>query len=163
VLRLYAFIALVAIALVVIAGALAYRYIALTTPPAPDLSQLVAASPGISRTYAADGTKLDEFALEWRHPVPYDQIPPRLIDAVIAIEDHEFFEHRGIYWKGIVRARPGATSSPATSSRAAARSPSRSPSSSSAPTSRCRARPTRRCWRCASSAATPRRRSSPTT
>jgi penicillin-binding protein 1A len=104
VLRLYAFIALVAIALVVIAGALAYRYIALTTPPAPDLSQLVAASPGISRTYAADGTKLDEFALEWRHPVPYDQIPPRLIDAVIAIEDHEFFEHRGIYWKGIVRA-----------------------------------------------------------
>jgi membrane peptidoglycan carboxypeptidase len=47
---------------------------------------------------------LGEFAKEWREVVPYDAIPPKLIDAVIAVEDHQFFEHGGIYFKGIVRA-----------------------------------------------------------
>lgn len=102
--RLYATVALAALVVAVWSAAVAYRYFAVTTPPAPDLSSLVASSPGISRTFAADGTKLDEFAYEWRRPVPYDQIPQQLIDAVVSIEDHQFFEHRGIYWKGIARA-----------------------------------------------------------
>jgi penicillin-binding protein 1A len=58
----------------------------------------------VTRVYAADGTKLGEFAEEFREIVPYEQIPPQLIDAVVAIEDHQFFEHGGIYWKGIARA-----------------------------------------------------------
>lgn len=31
-------------------------------------------------------------------------VPPYLINAVVSIEDHRFFEHRGVDWQGILRA-----------------------------------------------------------
>ena len=81
-----------------------YRYFSSTTPPIPDLGQYAQVVPAISRIYAADGTLLGEFAEEWREVAPYDQIPVQLVDAFVAAEDHEFFEHHGIYFKGIFRA-----------------------------------------------------------
>ena len=41
---------------------------------------------------------------ESRYLVSYDQLPKYLIDAVVTIEDKRFFEHRGIDWRGILRA-----------------------------------------------------------
>ncbi|HVM39283.1 MAG TPA: PBP1A family penicillin-binding protein [Acidimicrobiia bacterium] len=41
---------------------------------------------------------------ENRHPVDYEEFPQRLIDAVVAIEDQEFFAHEGIDVAGIARA-----------------------------------------------------------
>ncbi len=41
---------------------------------------------------------------ESRYLVSYDQLPKYLIDAVVTIEDRRFFEHRGIDWRGILRA-----------------------------------------------------------
>ena len=102
--RLYLFLALIVVASAVVATLGAYRYFAVSTPPAPDLSSYTRVAPAVTRVYAADGTKLGEFAEEFREIVPYEQIPPQLIDAVVAIEDHQFFEHGGIYWKGIARA-----------------------------------------------------------
>lgn len=102
--KLYGFAALVAVVSVLLTLAMIYRYFTTTTPPTPDLRGYARIAPGVSRMYAADGTLLGEFAREWREVVPYDAIPPRLIDAVIAIEDHEFFDHGGIYFKGIARA-----------------------------------------------------------
>ncbi|MBK9036256.1 MAG: PBP1A family penicillin-binding protein [Myxococcales bacterium] len=102
--RLYVFLALTIIALVVLITLGSYRYFATSTPPAPDLSSYTRVAPAVTRVYAADGTKLGEFAKEWREIVPYEEIPTQLVDAVVAIEDHEFFEHGGIYWKGIARA-----------------------------------------------------------
>ena len=102
--RLYLFLALIIVASAVVATLGAYRYFAVSTPPAPDLSSYTRVAPAVTRVYAADGTKLGEFAEEFREIVPYEQIPPQLIDAVVAIEDHQFFEHGGIYWKGIARA-----------------------------------------------------------
>lgn len=40
---------------------------------------------------------------ENRVPVPLNEIPVVLQDAFIAIEDHEFYEHHGIYWRGLLR------------------------------------------------------------
>ena len=45
-----------------------------------------------------------EFAKEWREFVPYEQIPKQLVDAFVAVEDHDYWNHGGIYWKGIFRA-----------------------------------------------------------
>jgi 1A family penicillin-binding protein len=47
-----------------------------------------------------------------RSLVPLKEIPLQIIQATIAIEDAEFYQHRGFSWKGIVRAlfknlRPG--------------------------------------------------------
>ncbi|MGF1613248.1 MAG: penicillin-binding protein 1B [Gammaproteobacteria bacterium] len=36
--------------------------------------------------------------------VRIDQVPPLLIDALIAMEDKEFYDHHGISWRGIARA-----------------------------------------------------------
>src|SRR5688572_31894187 len=53
---------------------------------------------------AWDGTPLAEFASERREILTYDQVPPRLVDALIAIEDRRFREHGGVDWRGTVRA-----------------------------------------------------------
>lgn len=44
------------------------------------------------------------FQDENRLYVEYDQIPPRVIEALVAIEDTVFFEHRGINIEAIIRA-----------------------------------------------------------
>jgi penicillin-binding protein 1B len=39
-----------------------------------------------------------------RRLLTYDEIPPNLVQAVLAIEDRRFFEHGGInYWRMMVR------------------------------------------------------------
>jgi penicillin-binding protein 1A len=58
-----------------------------------------------SVVYAADGKAIGEFReVETRVPIPADEIPEVMKKAAIAAEDHEFFEHGGVDWQGIVRA-----------------------------------------------------------
>src|SRR5687767_4254924 len=81
-----------------------YSHFSLNAPAVPNLERYANIAPGVSRMYAADGTLLGEFAKEWREIVPYERIPKQLVEAFLAGEDHELFEHRGIYYKGIARA-----------------------------------------------------------
>ena len=49
-----------------------------------------------SRIYAADGTLIATYhGEENRVLVSYEQIPQNLINAVIAIEDERFYQHKG--------------------------------------------------------------------
>ncbi len=41
---------------------------------------------------------------ESRHLISIKQVPQDLVNAVVSIEDHRFFEHRGLDWLGILRA-----------------------------------------------------------
>lgn len=51
----------------------------------------------VTRVYADDGeTLIGEFALEKRIPLKYDEIPPVMRNAILAIEDARFFNHVGI-------------------------------------------------------------------
>jgi membrane carboxypeptidase/penicillin-binding protein len=50
------------------------------------------------------GNEWARFALDKRKPVSYQQLPPHLINAFIAAEDWQFFNHAGISFKGIMRA-----------------------------------------------------------
>ena len=45
---------------------------------------------------AADGTVLARLFVEKRLPVPLNQVPPALVDAIIAVEDHRFYQHPGL-------------------------------------------------------------------
>ncbi|MBE3115047.1 MAG: PBP1A family penicillin-binding protein [Actinobacteria bacterium] len=57
-----------------------------------------------SKIYAADGTLIATFhGEENRELVFYEQIPRNLIDAVIAIEDERFYQHKGFDIEGIIR------------------------------------------------------------
>lgn len=51
----------------------------------------------VTRIYADDGkTVIGEFALEKRIPLKYEQIPPVMKNAILAVEDARFYDHIGI-------------------------------------------------------------------
>lgn len=71
----------------------------------PDASDLADYHPPTAtRAYAWDGTLIGEFSRERRIFVPYDNIPPRLAEAFLAAEDHNFFKHGGVDVSGLGRA-----------------------------------------------------------
>jgi len=60
--------------------------------------------PTATRVYAWDGTLIGEFSKERRIFVPYDNIPPQLVQAFLAAEDRNFFQHSGVDVQGLSRA-----------------------------------------------------------
>ena len=51
----------------------------------------------VTRVYADDGTTvIGEFALEKRIPLKFEEIPPVMKDAILAVEDTRFYDHMGI-------------------------------------------------------------------
>ena len=63
----------------------------------PDYEQLKSYTPLITtRLYAADGSLINEFSKEKRVFVPITNIPKHLINAFLAAEDANFYEHSGI-------------------------------------------------------------------
>jgi membrane peptidoglycan carboxypeptidase len=72
----------------------------------PPLQEALPSPPQTSVIYAADGkTVLARLVLdEDRKVVPLKDIPRRVRNAVVAIEDDRFYEHGGIDMRGILRA-----------------------------------------------------------
>ena len=54
--------------------------------------------------YTHDGKLIATFGEKRRIPVPYDQIPKPLIQAVLATEDQRYFQHNGVDIQGLGRA-----------------------------------------------------------
>src|SRR3954470_14665027 len=58
-----------------------------------------------SVVYAADGTRLGFIpAAQLRQQIPSSSIPAYLKQAIVAIEDRRFYQHKGVDYKGILRA-----------------------------------------------------------
>ena len=76
---------------------LAYKY---------DISSLVDYHPAVSsRIYDRNGEKIaNVFAKQHRFYATFEEIPPRVVEALVAIEDTTFFEHPGINIDAIFRA-----------------------------------------------------------
>lgn len=58
----------------------------------------------VTRVYSADKEVIGQFFVERRILVPLDQIPKHVVNAIVAVEDARFFEHRGLDFVGIARA-----------------------------------------------------------
>jgi penicillin-binding protein 1A len=88
------------------AGTAAVVVLVLTLlPTLPPVQQLADAELKVPlRVYTADGELIAEFGDEKRIPVQIDAVPPRLIQAIIAAEDHNFYRHFGVDVLGILRA-----------------------------------------------------------
>ncbi len=56
------------------------------------------------RVYSSDHKLVAEFGEMKREPVTFRDIPEQLVQAVIAAEDENFFQHPGVDYKGILRA-----------------------------------------------------------
>jgi penicillin-binding protein 1A len=84
----------------VIATALAVAY-----PNLPDISDLSDYRPKLPlRVFSADGALLGEFGEERRNLTPLKDIPRVMINALLAIEDADFYEHSGISYRAFARA-----------------------------------------------------------
>ena len=71
-----------------------------------DISELVEYNPEVtSRIYDRDGKKIANiFNKKHRYYATFEEIPPRIVEALVAIEDTTFFEHPGINIDAIFRA-----------------------------------------------------------
>lgn len=49
------------------------------------------------------GKELFRFQVEKSEPIRLEQVPPHVIQAFLAAEDRNFYQHGGISWKGIIR------------------------------------------------------------
>src|SRR5258708_21227232 len=71
----------------------------------PDYSQLQDYEPPVmTRVHAADGALLGEYSKERRLYLPIQAVPKLVINAFLAAEDKNFYEHGGIAYSGMARA-----------------------------------------------------------
>ncbi len=71
----------------------------------PDYSQLQDYEPPVmTRVHASDGSLLGEYAKERRLYLPIQAVPKLVINAFLAAEDKNFYEHGGIDFAGMARA-----------------------------------------------------------
>jgi penicillin-binding protein 1A len=55
------------------------------------------------RVYSNAGDLIAQIGEQRRNPVKFEQIPKIVLQAFIAAEDDQFFEHHGFDWKGLLR------------------------------------------------------------
>lgn len=71
----------------------------------PDYKSLEKYEPPIvTRLYASDGNMFAEYATEKRIFIPFKSIPTLIINAFLAVEDKNFYRHKGLDYMGIFRA-----------------------------------------------------------
>lgn len=79
-----------------------YLYLKPKLPPANQITEVNFQIP--LRIFSADDSLIAEFGSKRRIPVTYEQIPPDFIDAILAAEDRNFFEHGAVDFRGLGRA-----------------------------------------------------------
>ena len=103
--RWVAVVGVSALSVIAVAGFALAIYAAWLFHDMPDAGDLADYHPPTAtRVYAWDGTLIGEFSRERRIFVPYDQIPPQLVQAFLAAEDRNFFQHGGVDMQGLSRA-----------------------------------------------------------
>ena len=88
--------------LLLLSGALLFFYY---SHRLPDFTSLKERNPNAySIVYSEEDQVVGKFLMDNRIPISYERIPKQMVNAFIAAEDAEFFQHKGIDYKGILRA-----------------------------------------------------------
>jgi penicillin-binding protein 1A len=102
-LRMFLFFSLAG--LVGLAAGIAIYAMMVVLPNVPKIDAVLDYQPKIPlRVYTADRHLIGEFGVERRDFVTIDKIPARMKQALLAIEDAQFYQHQGIDWRGALRA-----------------------------------------------------------
>jgi len=87
---------------VVLATCGAYQYL---HPALPDVAAIRDIRLQVPlRVYSRDGKLIAQFGEQRRIPLPYEAIPQQMVNAVLAAEDDNFFQHGGVDYPGLLRA-----------------------------------------------------------
>ncbi len=93
-------IILLALGIVAIAGSYFYY-----TPKLPSVTELRTAQLQLPiRVYSKEDKLIAEFGRFRRRPINIEEVPQRMINAFVAIEDARFYEHKGVDIRGMARA-----------------------------------------------------------
>ena len=96
------FAALAGLALAILLVAVFMRYIFSGLPPVYEMEEY---TPSLTtKVFDRNNKLIHEFSIEKRSMVPLEDIPVDLQNAVVAMEDRDFFSHPGFSIRGIVRA-----------------------------------------------------------
>ena len=79
-----------------------YLYLSPNLPDVETLRDVRLQTP--MRVYTREGDLIGQFGEQKRSPLPFDEIPDQFIKALLAAEDDNFFQHRGIDLMGLGRA-----------------------------------------------------------
>lgn len=79
-----------------------YIYLASQLPNVDSLKTVQLQVP--LRIYTQEGMLIQEYGEKRRIPVTYEEIPPILVQALVATEDQRFFDHAGVDVLGLARA-----------------------------------------------------------
>jgi penicillin-binding protein 1A len=79
-----------------------YLYLSPNLPDVATLRDVKLQTP--MRVYTRDGHLIGQFGEQKREPLPFDEIPPQFIQALLAAEDANYFRHSGIDIAGLLRA-----------------------------------------------------------
>lgn len=79
-----------------------YLYLSPNLPEADTLRNVKLQTP--MRVMSRDGLLIGQFGEQKRSPLRFDQIPQPFVNALLAAEDDEFFEHGGVDLLGLARA-----------------------------------------------------------
>lgn len=85
-----------------VAGIIGYSYVSPDLPSTEGLRKY--APPTVTYIYSDDGRVVGEYYSERRFVVPVEQISPVAINAILAVEDADFYKHKGVNPKAIARA-----------------------------------------------------------
>jgi len=97
-------LALGVLAVLALTGA-AVVFWALILRDLPEIKSLRDYRPNlITRVLDVDGNEIASFATERRIIIPIEEVPRPVVDAFVAAEDGEFYEHQGLDYAGILRA-----------------------------------------------------------
>ncbi|WP_428897806.1 penicillin-binding protein 1A [Parelusimicrobium proximum] len=100
--KVFFYFLLVLAFILVIITAIGARYIFSGMPPVYEMEEY---TPSLTtKVYDVNGALIHEFSIEKRSIVPLDEIPVDLQNAVIAMEDRNFFKHPGVSIRGTLRA-----------------------------------------------------------
>ena len=79
-----------------------YLYLSPNLPDVETLRDVKLQTP--MRVYTRDGELIGQFGEQKRSPLAFDEIPDQFVEALLAAEDDNFFNHRGIDIMGLMRA-----------------------------------------------------------
>lgn len=77
------------------AALVVYLGVLIATSPSVDHIREARASQA-SVILAADGTQLGSFQKQQQKPVTLEEVSPEVVKALIATEDHRFYDHHGV-------------------------------------------------------------------
>ncbi|NEO56144.1 MAG: PBP1A family penicillin-binding protein [Okeania sp. SIO3B5] len=100
--KLWLGLASIGIGSIIIYGGVTWRKLEQSLPDIADISSY--SRDGTLTIKAADGKIIQQTGPATREKIKLEDIPTPLVQAFIAIEDRRFYQHRGVDYRGIIRA-----------------------------------------------------------